>query len=191
MKSSFLLAIAFFGSVAMGSAQDKKEAPAHEHWQDGDIVFIKNTKMAASANDKSKFNCAGVIFHEKGQTVVYYASQPLKKCTLDEFIAMSEDKKYSVKWLMDSSLLNEDVIKTMHTYATAKLGSPYDTKEDLSTEDFYNAEFIWKIYRSSLGIHLCEPKEVTASNGGKEISSNSLANKYVTIRDLYRSELLE
>lgn len=188
MKSSLFFGLSFFACVTLGYSQ---EPVAHEQWQDGDIVFIKNPKLPGASGDKGKFNCAGIIFHENKQLVVFYADEPLKKCSLDEFIALSEDKKYTVKWLSDSSMLTDEAIKTMHTFATAKLGTKYDTKEDLNSNEFYNAEFVWKIFRSSLGIHLCEPKELTASNDDKEISSSNLANKYVTVRDILKSELLQ
>jgi hypothetical protein len=164
-------------------------------WQNGDIIFIKNLKMAGSAaSDKSKFNCAGIIFKENGHAMVYYAGDPLKKCQISEFIAMSEDKKYSVKWLLESSLLTEEAVNSMHTFATAKLGTPYDSKENLNSEELYNAEFIWKIYRSALGIHVCEPKETGSDkkqSPSEGASNNNFANKYVSVRDIYRSELLE
>ncbi|MCE3225756.1 MAG: peptidoglycan peptidase [Bacteroidetes bacterium] len=169
---------------------------SENNWQNGDIVFIRNPKMvsATATTDKNKFNCAGIIFKENGHAMVYYAGDPLKKCQISEFIAMSEDKKYSVKWLMESALLTEEAINSMHTFATAKLGTPYDVKENLNSDEFYNAEFIWKIYRSGLGVHVCDPKEIgtdkkIASSEG--MSGSNFANKYVSVRDIYRSELLE
>jgi hypothetical protein len=174
---------------------------AHENWQNGDIIFIKNTQMSRSqsSSEDDKFNCAGIIFRDNNELFVYYASEPLKKVPLQDFIGFSKDRKYSVKWLMESSLLNEDALKTMKTYANAKVGTPYDNDESLNTENVYNAEFIWKIYKNSLGINLCEPhlKELTASGDnnskfdpGKD-KSPLLAKKFVSVMDIYRSELLE
>jgi hypothetical protein len=172
-----------------------------DNWQNGDIIFIKNTQMSRSqsSNEADKFNCAGIIFRDNNELFVYYASEPLKKLPLQEFINLSQNRKYSVKWLLESALITEDALKTMKTYANAKVGTPYDNSENLNTEDVYNAEFIWKIYKNSLGINLCEPhlKELTASGDnnskfdpGKD-NSPFLAKKFVSVMDLYRSELLE
>lgn len=164
-------------------------------WQNGDIIFIKNNQMpnTASAGDKKQFNCMGLILHEKdGHAYVYYVGDQLKKVRIDEFIQLAEDKKYSVKWLMENELVTEDVINTMRTFVTAKLGTPNDTNENLNSEELYNAEFIWKIYLSTLGVKLCEPKELTASGDPKkDVSSQGFANKSVSVRDIYKSEILE
>jgi hypothetical protein len=171
------------------------------NWQNGDIIFIKNSQMSRtqSSNAGDKFNCAGIIFRDNNELFVYYASEPLKKVKLQDFISLSQDRKYSVKWLAESALLTEDALKTMKTFANAKVGTPYDTDESLNSENVYNAEFIWKIYKNGLGINLCEPhlKELTASGDnnskydpGKD-KSPLLSKKFVSIMDIYKSELLE
>jgi hypothetical protein len=168
-----------------------------DNCKSGDIVFIKNPAMVNTqlGNEKIKFNCAGVVFLEKGVPMVYYASEPLSKCSLTDFIKLSEDKRFSIKRIVENDLLTEEAINTMHVYATAKLGTPYDTKEELNTEDLYNAEFVWKIYKNCLGIYICEAKDLTASNDKKHdlahITSNSLAHKFVCIRDLFKSPCFE
>ncbi len=163
----------------------------------GDVIFIKNPQLLNTqlGTEKIKFNCAGIIFLEKGFPMVYYAAEPLTKCALSDFIKISEDKKYSIKRLAEDDLLTEEAVNTMHIYATAKVGTPYDSKEELNTEDLYNAEFIWKIYKNCLGIYVCEAKDLSASGDKKHdvahIASNSLAHKFVCIRDLYRSHCFE
>lgn len=179
------------------SAQNVNE----NNWQNGDIIFIKNTQMSnsQSSNINEKFNCVGIIFKEDGHPMVYYASEPLKKLPLSEFLNYAEGRKYSIKWLSESDLMTEQTINTMLTYANAKLGTSYDNNENLNNEELYNAEFVWKIYRGSLGVKLSEPKskELTASgdnndkfNAPKDATPN-LSNKLVTVMDIYKSELLE
>ncbi len=190
MRSFTIILTLFFLSLSKTFfSQDVNE----DNWQNGDIVFIKNAKLSntQSANDKDKFNCMGIILIENGHPFVYYAAgEPLKKISFHDFIALSEGKKYSIKWLNEKGVITEDVVKTMRTYAAAKLGTAYDDKENLNSDEFYNAEFVWKIYRSCVGTHLCEPKEIGAEPN-KKITDKSLANKYVSVRDIYKSELLE
>lgn len=162
----------------------------------GDVVFIKKSLPPSSqVNEKAKFNCAGIIFVEKGKSMVYYADEPLKKCELNDFIKLSENSKYNIKRMVEANLLTEEAISTMKIFVNAKLGSAYDTKEELTSENFYNAEFIWKIYKNYLGVYVCEPKEVTASGSSSKNYSNgggnSLANKYVSVNDIYKSEFFE
>jgi hypothetical protein len=163
------------------------------NWQNGDLVFIKDPKMAntLTSSNKEKFNCVGILFVEGGHPYVYYVSSgPLKKISFHEFIEQSESKKYSIKWLAESSVLTESAINTMHTFANAKIGTAFDAKENLNSEDLYSAEFVWKIYKSGTGTHLCEPKDMSGEPNNKS-ANKKLENKYVSVRDIYKSELLE
>ena len=163
-------------------------------WQDGDIIFIKNPKMppANEPGDKKNFNCTGIVIHDKEHAYVYFMDEVFKKMPIMEFIAMSEDKKYSVKWLMEKELVDQTAIGIMTTYCNAKIGDKKDTQENLNTEELFNAEFVWKIYMSTLGVKLCEPKDMTLeADNKKDMSLTGNAKKTVSVRDIYRSELLE
>jgi len=196
-KIKFLLSLLLLSVTCVLTAQSIDE----NNWQNGDIIFIKNAQMAnsQSSNQTNKFNCVGIIFRENGHPMVYYGAEPLKKCAMAEFLNLAEGKKYSVKWLAEDGLITEQVLNTMRTYAQAKLGTPYDNNENLNNEELYNAEFVWKIYRSGLGVNICEPKvkELTASGDNnkkydaEKDGSANLSNKFIGVMDLYKSELLE
>lgn len=163
-------------------------------WQDGDIIFIKNPKMppANEPGDKKNFNCTGIVMHDKDHVYVYFMEDVFKKMPIMEFIAMSEDKKYSVKWLLEKELVDQTAIGIMKTYCNAKVGDKKDVLENMNTEELFNAEFVWKIYMSTLGVKLCEPKDLTLeADSKKDLSLTGNANKTVSVRDIYRSELLE
>jgi hypothetical protein len=164
-------------------------------WQDGDIIFIKHPSMPVTPvkGDKKNFNCAGIILHDGGHAYVYFVDDKLKKMQLDEFIALSEGKSYSVKWLMEKEIVTPEAIATMRTFCNAKMGTPKDVAENLNSDELYNAEFVWKIYTTTLGVKLCEPKELTASGDPKKDVSNTsgYANKSVSVRDIYRSDIIE
>ncbi|MCE3225757.1 MAG: uncharacterized protein K0S32_308 [Bacteroidetes bacterium] len=159
----------------------------------GDVVFIKKSGFhnQHGTDEKSKYNFAGIIFWENGYPIVYFSDEPLKKCALSDFIKSSEGKKYDIKRLIDPALLTNETINTMQVFATAKLGSAYDAKEALNNEEFYNAEFVWTIYKTCLGVYLCEPKENGTASADKKFIGHGLANKHVSVRDIYRSEILQ
>lgn len=167
----------------------------------GDVIFIKNKKTNGNSllpNGKTNFNYVGVVFVEDGVKMVYHATEPVSKCRLDEFIAMSEGNDYKIKRLYDASVLTDDVIKTMHTFAKAKLGNHYDNKLNLNNEDLYNAEFVYKMYQSGLGIMLVQPKplsEYKTDSGSLEFLKEAYGNeilteKMIVIGDIYNSKYM-
>jgi hypothetical protein len=173
-----------------------QEIISENNCQNGDVIFIKNPQLPNTQSaDRNKFNCGGIIFIEKGSPMVYFASEPLKKCSFSEFIKISDGKKFTIKRLEESSLLTEEAVNTMHIFAAAKLDTPYDYKEELFSDALYNAEFIWKIYKTCLGIYISEAKDYTASGDSKKnyshTAANSLSGKFVSIHDIYRSALFE
>lgn len=184
----------------MGFAQTV-DAPLETQIKDGDIVFIKTDKANSFLpNGNSKFNYAGVIFIEEGVPMVYYASEPLKKCNIDEFKKMSIGGEFMIKRLIEQEELNADVIAKMHGWAKAKLGIHYDNKINLNNDELYNAEFVWKIYKSCLGLPLSEPKEIKEYKiedaNVKEFLVDAFGpkifdEKMVAIGDIYRSTFLE
>jgi hypothetical protein len=194
---SLLFIIAFLG---IGYAQTV-DAPLETQIKDGDIVFIKTDKANSFLpNGNSKFNYAGVIFIEEGVPMVYYATEPLKKCNIDEFKKMSIGGEFNIKRLIEQEELNADVIAKMHGWAKAKLGIHYDNKINLNNDELYNAEFVWKIYKSCLGLPLSEPKEIKEYKiedaNVKEFLVDAFGpkifdEKMVAIGDIYRSTFLE
>ncbi len=169
---------------------------------DGDVVFIKNKKLGSSSllpNGKTSYNYVGIIFIENGKPFVYHATEPISKCSLEDFISLSQNKDYKIKRLWDISVLTSDVVETMHTFAKAKLGEHYDSKLTLNNDQLYNAEFVYKIYQSALGILLAEPKPMNEyKHDGvsleflKEAYGDDIVyEKVLVIGDLYNSKYME
>ena len=68
--------------------------------QNGDIIFIQNPSgqgKAIQLATKSKYTHVGIIFVENGKPMVYHAVEPVSVNTLEEFIDMSSDGKYTIK----------------------------------------------------------------------------------------------
>jgi hypothetical protein len=184
----------FIALIVLSSSSLYSQGITENTWQDGDIIFIKNRNMppANEPGDKKNFNCTGIIIHDNEHAYVYFMDDVFKKMLITEFIGLSENKKYSVKWLMEKDLVDQTAINTMQTYCNAKIGDKKDLEENLSSEELFNAEFVWKIYMSTLGVKLSEPKEINISaTTKKDLTSSGYANKTVSVRDIYRSDLLE
>ncbi|MBA2611401.1 MAG: hypothetical protein H0U95_05490 [Bacteroidetes bacterium] len=200
MKTKLLIALLFVCSLFSGLAQTKDD-PLETKPKDGDIIFIKTDKANSFLpNGNSKFNYAGVIFIEADVPMVYYATEPLKKCNIEEFKKMSIGGEFMIKRLIEQEVLTTDIIGKMHGWAQAKLGIHYDNKINLNNDELYNAEFVWKVYKSCLGLPLSEPKELKEYKiedvNAKEFLVDAFGpkifdEKMVAIGDIYRSTFLE
>lgn len=200
MKTKLFISLLFIFVVSFGSSQTKDEA-LETQIKNGDIIFIKTDKANSFLpNGNSKFNYIGVIFIEADVPMVYYATEPLKKCNLEDFKKMSIGGAFMIKRLIEQEELTADVITKMHGWAKAKLGIHYDNKINLNNDELYNAEFVWKIYKSCLGLPLSEPKELKEYKiediNAKEFLVDAFGpkifdEKMVAIGDIYHSTFLE
>jgi hypothetical protein len=170
--------------------------------KDGDLVFITTASIPVNSlipQGRTHFNCMGIVFLENGTPMVYYAAEPLRKCSFDDFIKLSTHGKYDIKRLSDTELLSEDVINTMRIYASVKIGLPYDDKLNWQNEAMYNSEFIWKLFKSCVGLPLCKLKEVKqlranqsdkVANLVEKLGTQVMDEKFVIIGDIYKSDAL-
>ncbi len=196
----WLSCLIFLISLNISKAQTKERLDTT--FKDGDVVFIKNKKLIGNSlvpNGKTDFNYVGVVFIENGVPMVYHATEPVSSCNIDEFIGMSVGKNYKIRRLFEQELLTKDVVATMRSFAKAKLQTHYDNKLTLNNDELYNAEFVYKMYQSCLGIPLTKPKvlsayknETTSLDFLKEAYGDAIMNeKLIVIGDIYHSEFLE
>lgn len=172
-------------------------------YKNADIIFIKNKETKGKSlipNGKGKFNYVGIIFIENNVPMIYHSSQPLSKSTFNDFLKLSCDGDFSVKPLIESELLSSDIVVAMHTFAKAKLGSTYANQLNLNNENLYNPEFVWKIYKSALGLPLSAPKEVKEYKIENPVITEFLTDAYgeailnekiVAVGDIFQSQFLE
>lgn len=195
-----LMVAMIIATLTYSKAQTAEQADTT--FKDGDVVFIKNKKMAGNSlipNGKTRFNYVGVIFIENGVPMVYHATEPVSSCNIDQFISMSEDKDFKIRRLFEQNLLTKDVVSTMRSFAKAKLQTHYDNKLTLNNDELYNAEFVYKMYQSCLGIPLTKPKmlgdyknDAVSLDFLKEAYGDNILNeKMVVIGDIYNSEYME
>jgi len=194
-----MCAVLFLAMLRISYAQTANEGKVIT---DGDVIFIKNKTLGGNSllpNGKTQFNYVGVIFIEDGIPMVYHATEPISKCSLKEFIGKSHGGDYKIRRLYDPSVLTDDVIGTMHTFAKAKLGEHYDNSLNLNNEQLYNAEFVYKMYQNALGILLVDPRplseyknDATSLEFLKEAYGDDIMNeKMVVVGDIYHSKYME
>lgn len=171
-------------------------------FKDGDVIFIKNKKLIGSnliPNGKTSFNYVGVVLIENGEPIVYHATEPVSSCSINDFLNLSEGRSYKIRRMYEQELLTKDVVATMRSFAKAKLQTHYDNKLTLNNDEFYNAEFVFKMYQACLGIPLTKPKPITAYKPDavaldflkESYGAGILTEKLVIIGDIYNSEFLE
>ena len=189
----FFVTLIFFGCGAQSPAL-----------KDGDILFIVSASgqgKAIQLATKSKYTHVGVVFYEKGKPMVYHAVQPVKVSTLDEFLAYRGDGKYEVKRLKDQSKLSAEKIAAMKKDAASRVGIDYDIYFAWDDKELYCSEYVWKIYKTNLGIEIGQLrplKDFDLSHPQvKEIMKNRYGNKIpydekmISPGDMYDSVLLE
>lgn len=194
MKLIHCLVASFLISTPVFSQNDLK---------DGDIIFIKHKDAKGKTllpTGKSKFNYVGIVFTEQSAPMVYHATEPLTRSSLDDFMKLSDGKDAIVKHLAEEELLTREVVQTMHSFAVARVGSSYDNSLSLTNDAMYNAEFIWKIYQAGIGVPLCIPREIkdykvespAAIEFLKEAyGAEILTEKIISVGDLFQSQFLE
>ena len=114
-------------------------------------------------------------------------------------MALSDDGQFKVRSLYDKSLLTKEALQTMHTFAKAKLNTHYDSKLTITSDEVYNAEFIYKIYQSGIGLALTSPKTFSDYKNDplsieflKEAYGENIMNeKLIVVGDIYHSEFME
>lgn len=196
----FIYSIILFLCVASNYIKAQATSP----YKNGDLIFIENPSgqgKAIQLATKSKYTHVGIIFIENNRPMVYYAVEPVSVNTVEEFIAMSSDGKYSLKRLKDAALLTTDVTKSMLKEAKSKLNIHYDLGFNWSDDELYCSEFVWKLYNSHLHIEigklkalkefdLSHPtvKSIMQKRYGKNIP---FEEKMISPGDMYNSELLK
>lgn len=172
--------------------------------KDGDIIFIVSTSgqgKAIQLATKSKFTHVGIIFHENGKPMVYHAVEPVSVNTLEEFVGMSSDGKYTIRRLKNDSVMNKETIASMLKEAKSHLGTHYDIYFNWKDNELYCSEFVWKLYqrhtkleigklRSMKDFDLSSPvvKDIMKRRYGTNIPYEE---KMISPGDMYNCELLK
>ena len=159
VKKFFLLTF-FLSKLALGGFFSfQKNGSRYERLQTGDVVFQDTggeQGKAVEAATGSKFTHCGIVFEQDGKLYVLEAVQPVTVVTLDSFRRRS--KVFHARRLKDRSKLNAAAMEKGLAWGRKQIGKDYDPLFQWDDETLYCSELVWKIYKQSTGIELCETK---------------------------------
>jgi len=173
--------------------------------QDGDIIFQTSQSAQSKAIQlatHSKYSHCGIIYKEGDAFFVFEAIQPVKKTSLNEWIARGEDGNYVVRRLKNADkVLTPEALSKMKTAATAMNGKNYDLYFEWNNDRIYCSELVWKIYREGTGLEIGQLDKLSDFDLSNPIVQSKLKERYgnnIPINEkvispavIYQSNLLE
>jgi uncharacterized protein YycO len=172
---------------------------------DGDIIFhasLSEQSKAIQLATRSTYSHCGIIFKQNNKHYVLEAIQPVSITPLEKWIERDEKKNYVVKRLKNrNEILNEAVIKKMHTEGQKYLGKNYDLTFEWSDDKMYCSELIWKIYKRTTGLEIGKLQQLKAFDLSHPAVKKKIDERYgknIPLNDtvispaaIFNSELLQ
>ena len=150
--------------------------------KNGDLIFqtsLSGQSKAIQLATKSKYSHCGLIYKDGNDFYVFEAVQPVKRTTLDKWIARGQDGKYVIK-----RLKNADQVLTPVTLAKMKQvgdsfnGKNYDLTFEWSDDKIYCSELIWKIYQRATGIEIGKLEKLSDFDLTNEAVKKKMKERY-------------
>lgn len=170
----------------------------------GDIVFqtsLSRQSKAVQQATHSKYSHCGIVYFDGNDAFVIEAVQPVKKTSLEDWIARGQDGHFDVKRLKDAARLTPQVLSRMRAIGESFMGKSYDLTFEWSDDKMYCSELVWKMYERGAGITLSslerlndfdltspEVKQIMSERYGDKIP---LSEYVVSPAALFASEQLE
>ena len=135
-----------------------KQLTDNDEIKNGDLIFqtsLSRQSKAIQLATKSKYSHCGLIYKEGNEFYVFEAVQPVKRTTLDKWIARGQDGKYVIKRLKNADqFLTPEALRKMKQVGNQFNGKNYDLTFEWSDDKMYCSELIWKIYQRATGIEI-------------------------------------
>ena len=126
--------------------------------KNGDLIFqtsCSGQSKAIQLATKSKYSHCGLIYKDGNDCYVFEAVQPVKRTSLDSWIARGQDGKYVIKRLKNADqVLTPTTLIKMKQVGDQFNGKNYDRTFEWSDDRIYCSELIWKIYERATGIEI-------------------------------------
>ncbi|MFN0202780.1 MAG: YiiX family permuted papain-like enzyme [Bacteroidia bacterium] len=184
----------------------KAEHPPYDaDIQEGDLIFqtsLSSQSKAIQLATKSQYSHCGLIFKENGTCFVLEAVQPVKKTSLDKWIARGKNGHYVVKRLKNSKdILTEAAKSKMKQAGQAFLGKDYDYTFEWNDDRIYCSELIWKVYKRGVGVEIGKLEKLKDFDLTSQAVKAKLKERYgnkipyeeevISPKAVFESELLE
>lgn len=170
--------------------------------KEGDIIFQTSPSTQSKAIQlatHSKYSHVGIILKQKGKWMVLEAVQPVKYTPLEAWTKRGEDGAYVIKRL-NKEVLNDSLITLIKQEAVKYKGRDYDIYFAWDDDEIYCSELVWKLYKQSAGIELCDLKQLKDFDLSNPLVKAKLNSRYndkipynsqvVSPADIYESGLL-
>jgi hypothetical protein len=152
------------------------------NFHNGDIIFQTSNSgqsLAIQLATHSKYSHCGLLFNDNGDWFVYEAVQPVKITPVKEWIDRGDDHYFAVERLKNAdSLLTENAVQKMRSFANKNLGKNYDLAFDWSDERMYCSEFVWKTYHEGTGLEIGALKKLGDFDLTNPIVKKKLNERY-------------
>jgi uncharacterized protein YycO len=126
--------------------------------REGDLIFqtsLSRQSQAIQLATKSKYSHCGLIYNDGKDYFVFEAVQPVKRTSLDKWIARGKDGKYVIKRLKNvDQVLTPAILAKMKLIGHKFKGKNYDLTFEWSDDKIYCSELIWKIYHRATGLEI-------------------------------------
>lgn len=172
---------------------------------EGDILFQDFPSPQSTAlklATGSPFTHCGILFFEDSILQVWEAVQPVRKTPFHEWVARDTGEHFVIMRLKKKdSLLTEDILTRMKSYAEKHQGKNYDPYFEWTDSAFYCSEYIWKIFKEAAGIELVSLRKLGDYDFSHPLVKEQLKIRYgdniptnepvIAPGDLFNSNLLD
>lgn len=179
----------FIASPVSGLFFKTWKHPRYEALKSGDIVFQDTGGQqgeAVRAATGSDFTHCGVVFQAGETLYVLEAVQPVSVISLKEWKKRST--VFHARRLKNPAKLDEAAFTKALAWGEKQLGKPYDFHFNWGDNSLYCSELVWKIYKKSTGIALCQPKSFESYFLGDETVRKLIRQRYGDLDKLPKKE---
>ena len=159
-----------------------KQLIANDEIKNGDLIFqtsLSGQSKAIQLATKSKYSHCGLIYKDGKDYYVFEAVQPVKRTSLDKWIARGQDGKYVIKRLKNADeILTPETLSKMKQVGDQFYGKNYDLTFEWSDDKIYCSELIWKIYKRATGIEIGKLEKLSDFDLTSEVVKKKMQERF-------------
>jgi uncharacterized protein YycO len=165
-----------------GAKMEVKLFANNDEIKSGDLIFqtsLSSQSKAIQLATKSKYSHCGLIYKEGNKFYVFEAIQPVKRTSLDKWVARGKDGKYVIKRLKNGNrILTPATLIKMKQVGEQFTGKNYDLTFEWSDDKIYCSELIWKIYQRATGIEIGKIEKLSDFDLTNEVVKQKMKERY-------------
>ena len=159
-----------------------KQLSDNDEIKNGDLIFqtsLSSQSKAIQVATKSKYSHCGLVYKEGNEVYVFEAVQPVKRTSLEKWIAQGQDGKYVIKRLKKADqVLTPATLKKMKQIGTYFIGKNYDLAFEWSDNKIYCSELIWKIYQRATGLEIGKLEKLSNFDLTNDVVKKKMKERY-------------